>query len=975
MTNDNPQHPGRSFARSYLPWLLGTVGLVIYLSTLNHWISSSNFRQVAWIGGYSWQTEVQNPLYYVATLPLRLVPTKLLPLALNLFSAVCAAITLVLLARSVVLLPHDRTQDQRDREKALGALLTGPLDWLPPTLAVLVCGLQLTFWQHATDATTEMIKLMFFAYIIRNLLEFRFEERESWLYKATFAYGLLMTNDWLIFGLVPVFIATLIWMRGLNFFDLRFLGRMLLFGFLGLLLYLLLPALAANSPVSPISFWQALKMNILMEKSTLFGVPKYFPNNVLLLLSLTSVVPVFVFSIRWASYFGDTSQLGVTLTKMIFHFVHLILLGISLWVMLDPRFSPRSVFPYISFLNLYFLSALSVGYFSGYFLVVFRPLPTRSRRPSKLPRLLHRLAIFITLCLSIAVPGVLVIRNLALVRAPSRNAVTDLARLTVESLPKSACLLADDPRRALLVRAWLAGIGRDKDYMVVETGALKLPAYHRYLQRLYGDKWPIKIDPQQKQRFEDTSLLDMINRLVKSNEVVYLHPSFGYFFERFYLEPHGLSYTLKSYQNNDLLPPPPSAETIKENNAFWDRAIDSELIPVLALTQPKPETPDKTVREHLFEQLHLADELPVETRQIGEIYSRSLNYWGVALQRIGDMEKAATYFDVAVKLFPENVMARANLAYNEKLRAGNPPPFEIIQSLEDRFGRAFGWDDALQSFGPFDEPSLCFAQGRTLVASTLYRQAAMAFDRAFKLSSNNIPSRLWLARIYSIVGSPDKALELVNEIAEHREQFRPDATNNAEIISVQASILFQKQESQRAESILESAVAAAPTDSYLLANVISVYNQNSRYSNALVNIGRQIKLNPDDATAWLNKGYVQLQMNDCTNAIAALNQCLTIETNALSDLHNRAQLNRALAYLRCDRIDEAKADFEVLQQQFPTAFQIYYNLGEIALRQNDTNLAIQHYQSYLSNAIPDLPETIMIQDRLKELKGGKPEKP
>ena len=46
------------------------------------------------------------------------------PVALNLFSAVCAALTLGLLARSVAILPHDRTDAQREREHSDFSFLT-----------------------------------------------------------------------------------------------------------------------------------------------------------------------------------------------------------------------------------------------------------------------------------------------------------------------------------------------------------------------------------------------------------------------------------------------------------------------------------------------------------------------------------------------------------------------------------------------------------------------------------------------------------------------------------------------------------------------------------------------------------------------------------------------------------------------------------------------------------------------------------
>ena len=59
-----------------------------------------------------------------------------------------------------------------------------------------------------------------------------------------------------------------------------------------------------------------------------------------LLLAVTSLLPILVISIKWASYFGDTSRLGVALTTIIFHIVHALFLVVCIWVAMYPPFSP-----------------------------------------------------------------------------------------------------------------------------------------------------------------------------------------------------------------------------------------------------------------------------------------------------------------------------------------------------------------------------------------------------------------------------------------------------------------------------------------------------------------------------------------------------------------------------------------------------------------------------------------------------------
>ena len=125
------------------------------------------------------------------------------------FSAVCAALTLGLLARSVALLPHDRTDAQRKREHSDFSFLTTGSAWLPPVLAVLVCGLQMTFWQNATNYTGEMFDLLLFAFVIWSLLEYRLDEREWRLFLASFVYGAGMANNWAMVGFFPAFVAAI----------------------------------------------------------------------------------------------------------------------------------------------------------------------------------------------------------------------------------------------------------------------------------------------------------------------------------------------------------------------------------------------------------------------------------------------------------------------------------------------------------------------------------------------------------------------------------------------------------------------------------------------------------------------------------------------------------------------------------------------------------------------------------------------
>ena len=960
---ENTLKPRRGQVTHRLPWIASSVALLLYLLTLNHWVSFVNMAQVAKISGYSWQSEALNPVYFLVSSPLRLLPAAWTPLAVNLLSAVCAALVIALLTRAVILLPHDRTHQQRERLTSSTGSLRGPLAWLPPTLAAVVAGLQLSFWQHATNGTPEMVNLLLLAYVVRALMEHRVSGQDAWLSKAALAYGALMTSDWLAVGLFPAFVGAVIWLKGMSFFNLQFLTRVMLGGVIGLSLYFLLPVLAAFSQADPTGFWATLKMNLGTEKSMVL----LFPKKVFLLMSLTSLVPLLVLSFKWASYFGDTSRVGVLLSATLFHIAHAALLVVCLWVMLDPKFSPRVSGFGQPFLNLYLLSALSVGYFSGYFLLVFRPLLTRTGRTISGSHVWHQLGIGFIALLGLFATAALLVKNLPIIRESNRGALADYVKLTTAALPKSGYLLADDPRRAFLVKLWLTHLGREKDFVVVETWALQSPDYNRHLQRLHGARWPFGPGGGTEMPFS----VDALKLLAQTGDLFYLHPSFGIFFEFFYMEPRGMLYRLLPFSGTALLAPPLPDAVITENEAFWKKAADETFPKLTKVIAPREPGSKRPLRELILEKLHLPDDPRGETRAAGSLISRSLNHWAVEIQKAGNLDKAAEYFDLARQLNPENVVAQANLEFNRKYRAGERSPVVMPNSVEDQFGEKYrSWDQVLGANGPFDEPNLCYAQGFTFMREGQLRQAAAAFERVHAFAPDDLPSRLWLAQLNLLAQQPGRTLELTRDILEHPNRFQASSSNRVDALSLTARAHLARQEPEQAVTLLETAVKRSPTNQYLLANVTGVYSEHGRFTNALANIERQLRLNPNDPASLLNKGFCHIQLNDYPAAIEVMTHLLTLETN-----NANARLNRAIAYLRNDQLDSAAGDYELLQSQFPTSRQIYYGLGEIAYRRKDTNLAIQHYEAYRSNAAPETAESKFVEQRLQELRGVKPSGP
>src|SRR5947209_10968935 len=476
------------FAQRRLPWLIAAAALIFYLSTVVPWISLRGFATLAKSSGWDWRPVYVAPLHYLATFPVRWFPVGWQPAIPNILSAIFSSVTLGLLARSVAILPHDRTREQRQYERNEHSFLTAWGSWIPPLLAVLVLGLQLTFWENAIVSTGEALDLLLFAYVIRCLLEFRIDERESWLSKAALVYGLGMTNNFAMIACLPLFVAAIIWIRGRAFFNVRFCLRMLGYGLLGLLLYLLLPLIGVLSGVTDQSFWEFLKINLGFQKSAMLG----FSRASLIFLSPFSILPIVFIGIKWPASFGDISAAGTALTNLMTHVIHGVFLLAGLIVAFDLPFSPRVLGRGYACLPLIYLGALSVGYFAGYFLLVFNPAaPTAFGRRSALRKTAGYGVTGLLWIAAIGVPVGLVVKNFELIRAGEGPAYKQFGKLAANSLPRDgAIILSDDSVRLFALDSALAGTGNSDKYILVDASSLQQPAYHAFLARRYKNGWP-----------------------------------------------------------------------------------------------------------------------------------------------------------------------------------------------------------------------------------------------------------------------------------------------------------------------------------------------------------------------------------------------------------------------------------------------------------------------------------------------------
>ena len=1003
------------FTRTKLPWLAAAALFVIYLITLNQWVSVRSIGIVSKVTGWDWTLPLQHPLFYTLTFPVRFLPVVSQPLILNLFSAFCAAGAIWMLVRSVALLPHDRTDEQRVRMRHSDGLLGTKFGWAPAVLAAAVLGLGLTMWEHATAATNEALDLFVFGYLIRCLLEFRQSKNEGWLFKFAFVYGLGVTNNWALIGFFPLFLLSMIWIRGKSFFRGQFMVKMAALGLVGMLLYLVLPIVWAVKGEGELTIWEALRQMLVSQKMMLFNIYELRVRT--LTLSLVSIIPVIILGIKFPAGFGDISGPGSTITSFMFRLVHLVFAVVCIWVAFDQLLSPRTLMqsmpaqlrvavPYLTF---YYLAALAAGYYIGYLLLVTSEAPKRHWRPtSTLGKLLSPLVHGLAWVAVVVVPIALLIKNFKPAYSQNGKVLLEFAEAVGSRLPeKQSILLSEDAMQVALMEGWLARKGESR-HLVVNTKALPFPKYHRAMVKKYGDRWPSGGAAENiGMRIEPMTILSAMNSLSTSNAIHYLHPSFGYFFELFQADPNGLVSELKRFPTNVIYPPRLSGEQLAANAEFW-KANESLIGRVEAMNRKK-----------LLDGVYLATHL-----------SRGLNKWGVDLQRANKFEDAAGHFEQALSLNTNNLPAMQNLEFNRRRSAGDKT---AQKAPEDFLGQFRTLDQVLSENGPFDTPEYVFVQGHTFLQQLLVRQACDLFKRSSELAPTNSAPKMALVSALIHGKWLDEAHGVVTEL-----QAATNTTSRAqklELISMEAAIYFGRKETNRAEETLRAAIERYPKETSFLESLNEMYRASGQWDKAVDMVSRQIsmaptnvmlritradlalnggdtnsaladldailKLDPNNVDAILfqafiainqkdlakaltlvdralerndklpqaltYKGIIQMEKKEDEKAIEAFNKALKIDPGNLVTIRNRAIVN-----LRAGKLNNAKEDYEMLQRAYPKSHQVYYGLADVAAKKNDNDEALKNYELYLkyapTNAVGEAAEERKtVEGKLKEM--------
>jgi len=740
---------------------------------------------------------------------------------------------------------------------------------------------------------------------VRCLLEYRLSERESWLLRLALVYGLGVTNNHAMIAFFPCFLAAVVAVKGVGFFNLGFLGRMTCWGAAGLLPYLVLPLAAVLAEGSQeMGFWGYLRTVLWNQKSALAAFPPY----AILLISLTTVVPVIVLAVRWPEGETETSRAGVAMAAFITRVIHLVMLVASVSVFFDPRWSPRQLGFGLALLPFYFLAALAAGYYLGYVLLVLREPKRPHYRVTSNARLLNRVVPAAALAGALAVSAYLAWHNFPRIRGNDGRLLYEFARTWADSLPAEGAYVMSDQRNDLLViEAALARQGTPGRHVLLATSLMSYPPYHQALGQRYGARWPRRPEfDRAGEMIEPGFLSSFVTDLARSNRVFYLHPSMGYYFELIELRPRGLVCELVPRATNHLAAVPCPPDQIQANEQFWQ-----SITPFL----------DRIPPHH--------PKAPAQVRYVSQACARALNTWGVILQRQGRLDLARTRFEQALRLNPDNIAARLSLTFNEELRQQKAP------SLGAPFPRGLDadrrdLDQLLIEDGPFDHPRANYVLGEVYVQNSLFWQALIEFQRLQALLPEEPRLRLWTG-------------------------------------AMEAMTRFSLGDLPGAEALALELEARHPKEDLVLETLTQIHLGAGRLNDALASIERQLQLDPNNLRALLNKAAIAMHLKNYVGAIVPLNTLLGQQPD-----NQAALMNRAIAYLQSDQLDAAARDYETLRKLLPRYHAVYFGLGEIAFRRQETAAALRYYQEYLKYGKQSTEEYKTVATRVEQLQRGAP---
>jgi tetratricopeptide (TPR) repeat protein len=250
---------------------------------------------------------------------------------------------------------------------------------------------------------------------------------------------------------------------------------------------------------------------------------------------------------------------------------------------------------------------------------------------------------------------------------------------------------------------------------------------------------------------------------------------------------------------------------------------------------------------------------------------------GTAYQRLGRLEDAVRYLELARSLYPNSGEPPSRLA-SLALQTQKADPHKILELMETAVKLAPNNAGYLYNLGwAYDQ------LGQTPRSTELYERAIKVSPLTFEAMNN-------LSLIYSTAGQPDRALPL-----------------------------------------LEQAMRTDPENEAVYANAAGYYARQRDWKQALQYYERALQINPGSSVAAVEKGRIYLEQGQTDDAIDHLSRALEVDPHSFD-----AYMLLSSAYEKIGHIKEAIAAAEEAQRIRMDAAEVNATLERLKSRRNES---------------------------------------
>lgn len=943
-------------AMNRLPLQVALLAFAVYLFTSNPGVTLESLGLTGKIAGWDILPMTNHPLSWLVTLPLRLLPDGWIAPALNFFTAILAATTIGILARTLELMDWDRPLP----------LLGKWLSKLPVVFGCVLCGLELNFWQAATAGTGEILSALLLAGSILCLAQFRAKRKLNWLTWASFIWGLLMAESPEFIWFFPFFIVAVIWLSLPEFFNWRNLRNFLLVSLAGFAAFAILPLWNGMAPSSPYHWGEAWHLSLQNYKRLTIDFARQLwwaqeHRIVWISIIMFYLIPLVPIMYRTRDM-GTMDRLPVDQVQVwLNRTLKLGLFVLSIWLAFDPEYGPRkllakqtgTLFPMLSF-DLFL--GLGTAFIIGNLLLSLGANSLGLYRPPTLLEATYGRSLipFVSVLSVLCFIG-LGMRNLPVLIETRQHSLEQYGAEMVHCLPSGrGIILSDDPQRLLVFQAAAAHQPGKKDWLAIDTQLLPYDFYRRHLAGHLGAQWLLETQSV----LNSAGMVKIVDGLLASNAVYYLHPPYNCFSEVFDSEAHGLVYAQR--RNAGILTSNASlaAPQLERNDQYW--LSTAKNLGGLKIGprnyRGKPEASINFIGDLVYSE---PAEVPQKVK-IAEWYSTALNDWGVQLQRSEKYVEARLRFQQAIDLNQKNLAARFNLRCNTNLVDGRLMNLNLTESVRAQFGKfpAIAWLNLVN--GPVDEPSFCYAIGNTCFKEGFPRMGLRELQRAAELAGNLPQTQLPLIQIYTRFGMLARAQELIERC---RRELTPGSDNVAldtQLALLEANIWLARTNSAMASSILESSFRRYPKNIELERLMLQAEIAMNNYSNALTVVGRMLEKSPNSLECLYTLAAIQVRIGQFTNALTTVGRAMVLSNQPA------LRLVRAAANLGLGDLENAEVDYRSLEKQNPNSLSINSALLEIMIRKCETNQAVYYLQQCLSLSPTNTNQHVFFENELNK---------